>query len=154
MRVQDDHEHPHGMSHREFDALFTTDRPTLFGSHGTCISPTGSPIGARHHGNLHVHGYVEEGTTTTPFDMRVLSRMDHVNLAIAVLDAVARLRDVPAHAGEAIKDKLIKHRQHILTHGEDLHEIRDWQWSLTPAPQLRGPQRAPQRAPGLAKASR
>src|SRR3546814_12044340 len=81
------------------------------------------------HHNLHVRGYVEEGTTTTPFDMCVLNRIDRFNLAIAALDLVPRLHGVAAHAREALKNKLIEHTQYIRTHGEDVPAIRDWQWT-------------------------
>nr|WP_229022990.1 phosphoketolase family protein [Actinomarinicola tropica] len=138
MRLQDDREHPHGLSDREFDALFTTDKPVLFAYHGYPWLIHRLTYRRANHPNLHVRGYVEEGTTTTPFDMCVLNRVDRYNLAIAVLDAVPRLRDVSAHVREALKNKLIEHRQHIRTHGQDLPEIRDWQWSAEPGPDVRG----------------
>jgi xylulose-5-phosphate/fructose-6-phosphate phosphoketolase len=138
MRLQEDREHPHGLSDREFDALFTTDRPILFAYHGYPWLIHRLTYRRTNHRNLHVRGYVEEGTTTTPFDMCVLNRIDRYNLAIAVLDAVPRLRDISAHAREALKNKLVEHRQYIRVHGEDQAEIRQWQWSAAPGPDLRG----------------
>ena len=138
MRLQDDREHPHGLSDQEFDALFTIDRPILFAYHGYPWLIHRLTYRRTNHRNLHVRGYVEEGTTTTPFDMCVLNRIDRFNLAMAVLDAVPRLRDVSAHAREALKNRLIEHRQFIRVHGEDMPEIRDWQWGARPGPQLRG----------------
>ncbi len=138
MRRQDDREHPHGLSDREFDALFTTDKPVLFAYHGYPWLIHRLTHRRTSHANLHVRGYVEEGTTTTPFDMWVLNRIDRFNLAIAVLDAVPRLHDVSAHAREALENKLIEHRQHIRTHGPDLPEIRDWQRAAAPGPEVRG----------------
>jgi len=138
MRLQDDREHPHGLSDREFDALFTTETPILFAYHGYPWLIHRLTYRRTNHRNLHVRGYVEEGTTTTPFDMCVLNRIDRYNLAIAVLDAVPRLADVAAHAREDLKNKLVEHRQHIRIHGEDLPEVRKWQWSPAPGPEVRG----------------
>jgi xylulose-5-phosphate/fructose-6-phosphate phosphoketolase len=128
MRLQDDREHPHGLPDRDFDALFTTDRPVLFAYHGYPWLIHRLTYRRANHGNIHVRGYVEEGTTTTPFDMCVLNRIDRFHLAIAALDAVGRLRDVSSHAREALENRLVEHRQHIRIHGEDLPEVRDWAW--------------------------
>ena len=138
MRLQDDREHPHGLSEPEFDALFTTDKPVLFAYHGYPWLIHRLTYRRTNHPNLHVRGYVEEGTTTTPFDMCVLNRIDRYNLAIAALDAVPRLRRVSAHVREALKNKLIEHRLYIRSHGQDLPEIRNWQWAATPGPDVRG----------------
>ncbi|MFP5328453.1 MAG: phosphoketolase [Acidimicrobiia bacterium] len=138
MRLQDDREHPHGLSDREFDALFTADTPILFAYHGYPWLIHRLTYRRSNHRNLHVRGYVEEGTTTTPFDMCVLNRIDRYNLAIAVLDAVPRLADVAAHAREELKNKLVEHRQYIRVHGEDLPEVRNWQWSSAPGPEVLG----------------
>jgi xylulose-5-phosphate/fructose-6-phosphate phosphoketolase len=86
------------------------------------------------HRNLHVRGYKEEGTTTTPFDMCVLNQIDRFNLAIDVIDRVPRLRGTSAHVREELKDKLLEHRQYIRVHGEDMPEITQWQWSAVPGP--------------------
>ncbi|GAA2560622.1 phosphoketolase family protein [Pseudonocardia hydrocarbonoxydans] len=134
MRLQDDREHPHGLSDREFDALFTTDKPIIFNYHGYPWLIHRLTYRRANHRNLHVRGYVEEGTTTTPFDMCVRNRTDRFNLAIDVIDRVPRLRPIAGHYRERLKNTLIEHRQYIHTHGEDMPEIRDWKWSPTPGP--------------------
>ncbi len=138
MRLQDDREHPHGLSDGDFDALFTVDRPVVFAYHGYPWLIHRLTYRRTNHHNVHVRGYVEEGTTTTPFDMCVLNRIDRFSLAMAALDFVPRLHGVAAHAREALKNKLIEHTQYIRTHGEDLPEIRDWQWTGVAGPELQG----------------
>ncbi len=135
MRLQDDREHPHGLSSAEFDALFTRDKPVIFAYHGYPWLIHRLTYRRTNHDNFHVRGYKEEGTTTTPFDMTVLNQIDRYNLAIDVIDRVPRLRDVSAHAREWLKDKLIEHRRYIRVHGEDMPEVRQWQWSRRPAPE-------------------
>jgi xylulose-5-phosphate/fructose-6-phosphate phosphoketolase len=134
MRLQTDREHPHGLSDREFDALFTTDRPIIFAYHGYPWLIHRLTYRRTNHDQLHVRGYIEEGTTTTPFDMCVLNRIDRFDLAIDVIDRVPRLQPTSAHRREELRNKLIEHRQYVRTHGEDMPEIRDWQWSSTPGP--------------------
>ncbi|MBJ7450461.1 MAG: phosphoketolase family protein [Blastococcus sp.] len=134
MRLMDDREHPHGISDREFDSLFTIDKPVIFAYHGYPTLIHRLTYRRANHGNMHVRGYVEEGTTTTPFDMCVLNRIDRFDLAIDVLDRVPRLQGISAHARERLHNKLIEHRQYIRTHGEDMPEIRDWQWSAAMGP--------------------
>ena len=134
MRLQDDREHPHGLSDREFDALFTTDKPVIFAYHGYPWLIHRLTYRRANHVNFHVRGYKEEGTTTTPFDMCVLNQIDRFNLAMDVIDRVPRLHAVSAHARESLKNKLIEHRQYIRSHGEDLPEITNWQWTATPGP--------------------
>ena len=90
------------------------------------------------HENFHVRGYVEEGTTTTPFDMCVLNGIDRFDLAIDVIDRVPRLHTVGAHARDRLRDQLTEHRRYVRTHGEDLPEIRDWRWSGAGGPQVTG----------------
>jgi xylulose-5-phosphate/fructose-6-phosphate phosphoketolase len=138
MRLQDESEHPHGLPGGAFDALFTTDKPVLFAYHGYPWLIHRLTYRRTNHDNFHVRGYVEEGTTTTPFDICVMNRIDRFNLAIAAIDRIERLRDVSAHAREACTNKLIEHRQYVRTHGEDLPEIRNWQWSGTAGPQTSG----------------
>jgi xylulose-5-phosphate/fructose-6-phosphate phosphoketolase len=128
MRLQDHEEHPHGLRKADFDALFTADRPVIFAYHGYPWLIHRLTYRHTNHDNIHVRGYKEEGTTTTPFDMTVLNQLDRFSLAIDVIDRVPRLRQVSAHAREALRNKLIAHRQHVRTHGEDLAEIRQWQW--------------------------
>ncbi|MBN9151144.1 MAG: phosphoketolase family protein [Cryobacterium sp.] len=128
MRLQDDRAHPHGLSDAEFDALFTTDTPVVFAYHGYPTLIHRLTYRRANHGNLHVHGYQEEGTTTTPFDMCALNELDRFHLAIDVIDRVPRLRDVSAHVREELRNALIRHSAYIREHGQDLPEIRDWTW--------------------------
>jgi xylulose-5-phosphate/fructose-6-phosphate phosphoketolase len=134
MRLQDDREHPHGLSDREFDSYFTTDKPVIFAYHGYPWLIHRLTYRRANHQNLHVRGYVEEGTTTTPFDMCVLNRIDRFDLAIDVIDRVPRLRTVGAHARDRLRDVLIEHRRYVRTHGEDLPEVRNWQWGAGSGP--------------------
>jgi len=129
MRLQDDQEHPHGLSHREFDSLFTTDKPIIFAYHGYPWLIHRLTYRRTNHDNLHVRGYIEEGTTTTPFDMCVLNRIDRFNLAIDVIDRVPKLQPIGGRYRERLRNKLIEHRQYIRTYGEDMPEVREWQWS-------------------------
>ncbi|TKJ24813.1 phosphoketolase family protein [Blastococcus sp. CCUG 61487] len=138
MRLQDDREHPHGLSDREFDAYFTQDRPVIFAYHGYPWLIHRLTYRRTNHDNFHVRGYVEEGTTTTPFDICVMNRIDRYNLAIDVIDRVPRLRTVGAHARDRLRDMIIEHRQYVRTHGEDLPQIRDWQWGAGPGPATEG----------------
>ncbi|WP_405218289.1 phosphoketolase [Agrococcus sp. Ld7] len=134
MRLQDDAENPHGLTGRDFDALFTADAPVIFAYHGYPWLIHRLTYRRTNHHNFHVRGYKEEGTTTTPFDMCVLNQIDRFNLAIDVIDRVPRLRGISAHVREELKDKLLEHRQYIRVHGEDMPEIRNWQWSRAPGP--------------------
>ncbi|WP_392674858.1 phosphoketolase [Streptomyces sp. LN785] len=133
MRLQSEGEHPHGLSDREFDALFTTDRPVIFAYHGYPWLIHRLTYRRTNHDQVHVRGYMEEGTTTTPFDMCVLNRIDRFHLAIDVIDRVPRLQGVSAHRREELRNMLIEHRRYIRAHGEDLPVVRDWQWSAIPA---------------------
>jgi xylulose-5-phosphate/fructose-6-phosphate phosphoketolase len=138
MRLQDDREHPHGLSDAEFDSYFTADRPVIFAYHGYPWLIHRLAYRRTNHENFHVRGYVEEGTTTTPFDMCVMNRLDRFDLAIDVIDRVPRLRTVGAHARDRLRDALIEHRQYVRTHGEDLPEVRGWQWSGSAGPATSG----------------
>ncbi len=129
MRLQSEGEHPHGLSDREFDSLFTADRPVIFNYHGYPWLIHRLTYRRTNHRNIHVRGYVEEGTTTTPFDMCVMNRIDRFHLAIDVIDRVPRLAVVGSHAREALRARLIEHHRHTRAHGEDLPEVRDWTWS-------------------------
>ncbi|WP_461158066.1 phosphoketolase family protein [Saccharopolyspora tripterygii] len=128
MRLQDEREHPHGLSDAEFDSLFTRDRPVIFNYHGYPWLIHRLTYRRTNHENLHVRGYKEEGTTTTPFDMCVLNQIDRFNLAIDVIDRVFRLGPRAAYAREALKTKLIEHRHYVSAHGEDMPEIQEWTW--------------------------
>jgi xylulose-5-phosphate/fructose-6-phosphate phosphoketolase len=128
MRLQPQSEHPHGMPDREFDAIFTTSKPIIFAFHGYPWLIHRLTYRRRNHANLHVRGYKEEGTTTTPFDMCVLNQIDRFQLAIDVLDRVPHLQSQTARVREHLRDRLIDHKQYIEQYGEDMPGIRDWQW--------------------------
>jgi xylulose-5-phosphate/fructose-6-phosphate phosphoketolase len=121
-------EHPHGLSDAEFDSMFTTDKPVIFAYHGYPTLIHRLTYRRANHDNLHVHGYNEEGTTTTPFDMTVLNHLDRFHLAGDVVDRVPRLREVGAHLQQLVRNKLVEHKQYIWEHGDDMPEIRDWKW--------------------------
>src|ERR1700732_3058297 len=128
MTLQTSGEHPHGLPDREFDSLFTTDKPVIFAYHG--YPALIHPLTHRraNHDNLHVHGYREEGTTTTPFDMTVLNELDRFHLAGDVADRVPRLRPVNAHFKQFLRNQLVNHKKYICEVGDDIPEIRDWKW--------------------------
>lgn len=129
MTLQPQNAHPHGLSDREFDILFTTDTPIIFAFHGYPWLIHRLTYRRTNHKNLHVRGYKEEGTTTTPFDMVVLNDLDRFHLVMDVIERVPRLANVGAHALQAMRNKLIEHREYIVTYGDDMPEIRDWRWS-------------------------
>jgi xylulose-5-phosphate/fructose-6-phosphate phosphoketolase len=129
MTLQHPSEHPHGLPDSEFDALFTTDKPVVFAFHGYPWLIHRLTYRRKSHQNLHVRGYIEEGTTTTPFDMVVLNHLDRFSLASEVIDRVPKLAARAAYAKQAIRDKLLEHKQHIEEFGDDLPEIVNWRWS-------------------------
>lgn len=137
MRLKDQRAHPHGLSDEDFDALFTTHAPVVFAYHGYPTLIHRLTYRRANHANMHIHGYQEEGTTTTPFDMCVLNELDRYHLAIDVIDRVPRLRDVSAHVRDELRNALIRHSTYIREHGEDLSEIRDWTWSAETVPSVR-----------------
>ena len=128
MKLQPEREHPHGLSDRAFDELFTTNKPVIFAYHGYPLLIHRLTYRRTNHENMHVRGYKEEGTTTTPFDMTVLNDLDRFHLFGDVIDRLPQLESSAAYARQFIRDKLFEHRQYITTHGEDLPEIRDWKW--------------------------
>jgi xylulose-5-phosphate/fructose-6-phosphate phosphoketolase len=128
MTLQPSTEHPHGLSDRDFDSLFTTDRPVVFAYHGYPWLIHRLTYRRTNHPSFHVRGYKEEGTTTTHFDMAVLNEIDRFHLAGDVVDRVPRLQRVGAHFKQFLRDKLIEHKQYIRRYGDDLPEIRDWKW--------------------------
>lgn len=129
MRLQSPDQHPHGMSDSEFDSLFTLDKPVIFAYHGYPWLIHRLTYKRSNHKNFHVHGYKEEGTTTTPFDMVVLNELDRFRLIEDVLNYVPSLQATGAHTRQWLRDKLIEHRQYIRKHGDDLPEIKEWTWS-------------------------
>jgi xylulose-5-phosphate/fructose-6-phosphate phosphoketolase len=128
MKLQPAEEHPHGLSHAEFDVLFTKDKPIIFAFHGYPWLIHRLTYRRTNHRNLHVRGYKEEGTTTTPFDMCVLNQVDRFHLVGDVIDRLPQLGSSAAYAKQAIRDALHEHRRYIHEHGEDMPAIRDWTW--------------------------
>ena len=131
MRLQPASEHPHGLSEADYDALFTRDVPIIFAFHGYPWLVHRLTY-ARANRNLHVRGYKEEGTITTPFDMRVQNDLDRFHLVPDVIDRVPGLAPRGDYLRQAMRDKLIAHKHHIHSYGEDLPEIRDWKWGAAP----------------------
>ena len=128
MKLQPHTEHPHGLTDMEYDMLFTQDKPIIFAYHGypTLIHEL---TYRRHNKHLHVRGYMEEGTITTPFDMRVLNDIDRFHLVIDVVQRLHSLGNRGAYLVQRMNDKLVEHRQYIKDHGVDLPEIREWKWN-------------------------
>ncbi len=130
MTLQPKEEHPHGLNDKEFDGLFTTDKPIIFAYHGYPWLIHRLTYRRTNHDNLHVRGYKEEGTTTTPFDMVVRNHLDRYHLVLDVMDRVPGLENVAAYTRQAMRDKLIEHKQYIAKYGQDMPEVRDWKWDL------------------------
>jgi xylulose-5-phosphate/fructose-6-phosphate phosphoketolase len=128
MALEPSTEHPHGLQDKDFDSLFTTDRPIIFAFHGYPWLIHRLTYRRTNHKNLHVRGYKEEGTTTTPFDMVVLNDLDRFHLVMDVIDRVPKLERIGAHVKQEMKNKLIEHKQYITKHGDDMPEIRNWKW--------------------------
>ncbi len=128
MTIQPPSEHPHGISDSDFDSLFTTNKPVIFAYHGYPWLIHRLTYRRHNHDNLHVRGYKEEGTTTTPFDMTVLNEMDRFHLAGDAVDRVPRLQNIGAAFKQKLRNKLVEHKEYIREHGDDMPEIRDWMW--------------------------
>jgi xylulose-5-phosphate/fructose-6-phosphate phosphoketolase len=131
MKLQPQSEHPHGLSDKDFDVLFTKDKPIIFAYHGYPWLIHRLTYRRTNHDNLHVRGYKEEGTTSTPFDMVVMNELDRFHLVADVIDRVPQLGPSAAYVKQAIRDKLIEHKHYTREHGEDLPEIREWKWGMT-----------------------
>ncbi len=128
MRLEPDDEHPHGLSNAEFDALFTTGQPVIFAYHGYPWLIHRLTYRRTNHSNIHVRGYKEEGTTTTPFDMVMLNDLDRFHLVSDVIDRVPGLGERAAHLRQHMADERLRHRAYTREHGEDSPEVRDWTW--------------------------
>ena len=129
MKLQPNSEHPHGLSDKDFDTLFTTDKPVLFAYHGYPWLIHRLTYRRTNHDNIHVRGYIENGTTTTPFDMCVLNNLDRFHLVMDVIDRVPALGYRDAYLKQTMQNKLIEHEHHIRERGVDLEEVSDWKWS-------------------------
>ncbi len=128
MKLVPQSEHPHGLSDHDFDTLFTRNKPIIFAYHGYPWLIHRLTYRRTNHDNLHVRGYKEEGTITTPFDMAVLNDLDRFHLVADVVDRVPTLSSTAAYVKQAVRDKLIEHREYIVERGEDMPEIRNWRW--------------------------
>ena len=138
MTLQPATEHPHGLSDREFDSIFTADKPVIFAFHGYPWLIHRLTYRRTNHGNIHVRGYKEEGTTTTPFDMTVLNDLDRFHLAGDVIDRLPRLTGVAAHVKQHLRDKLVEHRLYISQHGDDMPDVKNWHWPQERAARAHG----------------
>jgi xylulose-5-phosphate/fructose-6-phosphate phosphoketolase len=129
MRLTDPQEHPHGLSHAEFDGLFTTDRPIVFAFHGYPWLIHRLAYRRNNHKNLHVRGFKEEGTTTTPFDMVMLNDLDRFHLVLDVIDRVPGLSNRAGELRQQMVDRRLAARAYTREHGEDDPEISGWRWT-------------------------
>jgi len=128
MTLQSESAHPHGLSDHEFDSIFTTNKPVVFAYHGYPWLIHRLTYKRTNHDNIHVRGYKEEGTTTTPFDMTVLNDLDRFHLAGDVIDRVVHIGNRAGHVKQFLNDKLSEHKRYIVEHGDDMPEVRDWKW--------------------------
>ena len=138
MKLQPPSEHPHGLSDCDFDIMFTTDKPIVFAFHGYPWLIHRLTYRRNNHKNLHVRGYKEEGTTTTPFDMCVLNDIDRFHLVMDVIDRVPLRGSRSAYAKQAMRDALIDHRRYINEQGEDLPEVLGWKWGRQKTARAKG----------------
>jgi xylulose-5-phosphate/fructose-6-phosphate phosphoketolase len=129
MTLQPEEEHPHGLDDRAFDILFTKDKPIIFAYHGYPWLIHRLTYRRTNHRNLHVRGYKEEGTTTTPFDMVVRNELDRYDLVIDVIERVPGLAEVAAYTRQHMRDKLTEHREYVTRYGKDMPEVVEWHWA-------------------------
>jgi xylulose-5-phosphate/fructose-6-phosphate phosphoketolase len=132
MKLQSQHEHPHGLNESDFDRLFTKDKPVIFAFHGYPWLIHRLTYRRKNHGNIHVRGYKEEGTITTPFDMTVVNELDRFHLVIDTIDRLSQTGEQGVSLKQRLQDKLVEHRLYINKHGRDMPEIRDWMWNSSP----------------------
>jgi len=130
MTLQAPSEHPHGVDDETYDALFPPDRPTIFAFHGYPWLIHRLTYRRGNHDNLHVRGYKEEGTITTPFDMTVLNEMDRFHLVMDTIDRLPQTGAKGIYLKQELKDKLIEHKPYVCEHGDDMPEIAGWRWGL------------------------
>jgi xylulose-5-phosphate/fructose-6-phosphate phosphoketolase len=128
LALQPSSEHPHGLTDQDFDDLFTKDKPIIFAYHGYPWLIHRLLYRRHNHDNLHVRGYKEEGTTTTPFDMTVRNQLDRFQLAFDAIRRIPRLKGMVPKANEWLNSNLQRHKEYVMAHGEDLPEIRNWKW--------------------------
>jgi xylulose-5-phosphate/fructose-6-phosphate phosphoketolase len=133
MKLQPESEHPHGLPDRDFDELFTRDKPVIFAFHAYPWLIHRLTYRRTNHHNIHVRGYKEEGTITTPFDMTVLNDLDRFHLVMDLIDRVPQARTKGVYLKQLLMDKLVEHRQYICKYGQDLPEIRNWVWGKPPS---------------------
>ncbi len=131
MKLQPQTEHPHGLSDADFDTLFTRDKPVIFAFHGYPWLIHRLTYRRTNHNNIHVRGYKEEGTITTPFDMTVMNDLDRFHLAMDTIDRIPQIEDKGAYLKQELKDKLVEHKQYIRKYGMDLPEVRNWSWAAS-----------------------
>ena len=129
MTLQPSSEHPHGLADEDFDQIFTVDRPVIFAFHGYPTLIHRLTYRRHNHNNMHVRGYKEEGTTTTPFDMVVLNNLDRFQLALDAIRLIPRLKNISDKATQRFYSMMEKHKLYVSEHGEDLPEVRNWKWA-------------------------
>lgn len=128
LALQDPEQHPHGLDHDKFDRIFTPDKPVIFAYHGYPYLIHRLTYRRTNHDNIHVRGFIEEGTTTTPFDMTVINELDRYHLALEAIGRIKGLAEQVPGLVEQLRSKLDKHRAYVRKHGEDMPEIRGWRW--------------------------
>jgi xylulose-5-phosphate/fructose-6-phosphate phosphoketolase len=131
MKLQPQSEHPHGLNDTDFDELFTRDKPVIFAFHAYPWLIHRLTYRRTNHHNIHVRGYKEEGTITTPFDMTVLNDLDRFHLVMDVIDRLPQTAEQGMYLKQALKDKLVEHREYICKSGQDLPEVRNWKWGAS-----------------------